>query len=91
MDLDPAVEQEMSRNEGEALKAHYERRCKLLSDAALHWKSQTTTLYNKFASSLAMLREEHDKYRADTDAEMRKLKVDYDREVDAVNRKYIDV
>ncbi len=81
----------MVKNEELALKGQYERRCKLLGDAAMHWKGQTTTLYNKFTESLAMLKQEQERYKTETDEEMRRLRADYNRELDSANRKHIDV
>ena len=89
--LDVAIEKEIAQNEAQSLKLYYERRCKMLGDVAMHWQAQTSILYAKFSSSLAVLKQEHEKYKTDSNEEIRKLRVDYEREVDAVNKKYIEV
>ena len=90
-ELEIELEKEIAKNEAGALKAHYERRCKMLSDLAMHWKDQTTILYEKFSSSLEVLKGEHEKYKADSTEEIRRLKMDYDRGIDAANKRFIEV
>jgi len=81
----------MSKNEASALKIHYERRCKMLSDLAMHWKEQTTLLYEKFSNSLAVLKNEHEKFKNDSNEEIRKLKHDFNMEIEANSKRYIEV
>ena len=73
-ELDDELCKEMAQNEASALKLHYERRCKMLSDLVMHWKDQTNVLYAKLNSSLDVLKREHEKYKEDSNEEIRKLK-----------------
>ncbi len=90
-ELEAALEKEMAKNESEALKVHYERRCKMLSDLAMHWKEQTTILYEKFSNSLAVLKQEQEKYKGDSAEEIKRLKADYEREVAAAEKRFTEV
>jgi len=85
------ISNEMAQNESTALKLYYERRCKTLSDLVLHWKQETNTLYEKLAHSLDSLKNEHEKYKDNSNEELVKLKHEYDKKKNIANKKYIEV
>ena len=85
------MEKEIEQNGANALQGHYDRRCKVLSDVAMHWKEQTRALYDKFSSALALLKQEHEKCRLESIDEIKKLKVDYERDLGLAKAQHLEV
>jgi hypothetical protein len=90
-EIEAMISDEMAQNESTALKLYYERRCKTLGDLVLHWKGETNALYEKLAQSLDSLKNEHEKYKDNSNEELVKLKHEYDKQTNVVNKKYIEV
>ncbi len=85
------IEKEIELNEANALHDHYERRCKVLSDVAMHWKEQTRLLYEKYSIALGVLKREHEKYLDESSDEIKKLRLDYERDLGIAKAKHLEV
>jgi hypothetical protein len=77
--------------DAKSLESMYERRCKNLSNAAVHWKDQTRNLIEKFYSSLQTLKLEHTNNKVEYDNQVRVLENEFHNQISQILSKHEEV
>ena len=88
---DNLVEVEGLSEEADALNGMYERRCKNLSEAAIHWKKQARELLDTFYDSLQGMKSEYVVSKQEFGSHLREIKAKFKKQFEDLFTKHGEV